>query len=237
MPYQWFIALEQASGDELFAAADHLERLSFLADLPSTSNPRGLPVGFSISQLDWPSKQYWKGEWVGFACAACHTGQVRYHGQQIRTEGGPSHLDIETLGDELGAALVATAASVPKFTRSARRVLATGVATTPDELQNSFKTFLQEQQARNSLFEAAQATAAEVPTQSGLGRLDAVHRGGNLLLSASLGEPKNYVPTTAPVSYPALWDTPYLDWVLYNASYPPTTRAQHHRSTWCPGTD
>jgi processive rubber oxygenase RoxA-like protein len=57
-----------------------------------------------------------------------------------------------------------------------------------------------------------------VPTQSGLGRLDAVHRGGNLLLSAPLGEPKNYVPTTAPVSYPALWDTPYLDWVLYNAS-------------------
>src|SRR5215472_16006292 len=26
MPYQWFIALQQASGDELFAATDHLER-------------------------------------------------------------------------------------------------------------------------------------------------------------------------------------------------------------------
>jgi hypothetical protein len=218
MPYQWFIALEQASGDELFAATDHLERLGFLADLPSTSNPRGLPVGFSIRQLDWPSKQYWKGEWVGFACAACHTGQVRYHGQQIRIEGGPSHIDIETFGDELGAALVATAASVPKFTRFAMRVLATGVATTPDELQNSFKAFLQEQQVRNSLFEAAQAAAPEVPTVSGLGRLDAANRGGNLLLSAPLGEAKNYVPTTAPVSYPALWDTPYLDWVLYNAS-------------------
>jgi RoxA-like, cytochrome c-like len=218
MPYQWFIALEQASGDELFAATDHLERLGFLADLPTASNPRGLPVGFSIRQLDWPSKQYWKGEWVGFACAACHTGEVRYHGQQIRIEGGPSHIDIETFGDELGAALVATAASVPKFTRFAMRVLATGVATTPDELQSSFKSFLQEQQARNSLFEAAQAVAPEVPTVSGLGRLDAVHRGGNLLLSAPLGEPKNYVPTTAPVRYPALWDTPYLDWVLYNAS-------------------
>src|SRR5258705_11688117 len=34
MPYQWFIALEQASGDELFAATDHLERLRFLPDLP-----------------------------------------------------------------------------------------------------------------------------------------------------------------------------------------------------------
>jgi hypothetical protein len=218
MPYQWFIALEQASGDELFAATDHLERLGFLADVPSAANPRGLPVGFSIRQLDWPSKQYWKGEWVGFACAACHTGQVRYHGQQLRIEGGPSHLDIETFGDELGAALVATASSVPKFTRFATRVLATGATTTPDQLQNSFKAFLQEQQARNSLFEAAQDAASEIPTRSGLGRLDAVHRGGNLLLSAPLNEPKNYVPTTAPVSYPALWDTPYMDWVLYNAS-------------------
>ena len=171
MPYQWFTSLEQASGNELFAAADHLERLGFLADLPSASNPRGLPVGFSIRQLDWPSKQYWKGEWVGFTCAACHTGQLRYHGQQIRIDGGPSHLDIETFGDELAAALIATATSVPRFTRFAMRVLATGAATTADDLQNSFQSFLREQQARSSLFEAAQDVAPEVPTVSGLGRL------------------------------------------------------------------
>jgi len=218
MPYQWFISLEQASGDELFASADHLERLGFIADLPSAANPRGLPVGFAIRQLDWPTKQYWKGDWVGFACAACHTGEVRYHGQQIRIEGGPSHIDIETFGDELGKALIATATSRPKSERFAKRVLATGAATTPPDLQKSFQAFLKEQQDRNSLFEGAQEKAPEVPTVSGLGRLDAVHRGGNLLLSAPLEEPKNYEPTTAPVSYPALWDTPYMDWVLYNAS-------------------
>ena len=218
MPYQWFISLEQAAGDELFASSDHLERLGFIADLPSTANPRGLPVGFAIRQLDWPTKQYWKGDWVGFACAACHTGEVRYHGQQIRIEGGPSHIDIETFQDELGKALVAIAAGGPKSERFVKRVLATGVATTPADLQKSFLAFLQEQQERNSLFEGAQDKAPEVPTVSGLGRLDAVHRGGNLLLSAPLKEPANYVPTTAPVSYPALWDTPYMDWVLYNAS-------------------
>jgi hypothetical protein len=218
MPYQWFMALEQASGDELFASTDHLERLGFFADLPSAPNPRGLPVGFSIRQLDFPSKQYWKGEWVGFACAACHTGQLRYHGQQIRIEGGPSHLDIETFGDELAAALAATATSAPKFMRFAERVIGFGPAVTPDQLQASFAAFLQEQRARSSLFEAAQDAAPEEPTRSGLGRLDAVHRGGNLLLAAPLGEAKNYVPTTAPVRYPALWDTPYFDWVLFNAS-------------------
>ena len=103
MPYEWFISLEQASGDALFAASDHLERLGFLADPASATNPRGLPVGFSIRELALPKPpyQYWKGEWVGFACAACHTGQVRFRGQQIRFEGGPAHLDIEKFGDEL----------------------------------------------------------------------------------------------------------------------------------------
>jgi hypothetical protein len=131
MPYQWFIALERASGDALFANSDHLERLGFIADPPSAANPRGLPVGVAIRQLDGPSKQYWKGEWVGFACAACHTGEVRYHGQQIRIEGGPSHIDIETFGEELGTALFATTASGEKFARFAQRVLASGADTTP----------------------------------------------------------------------------------------------------------
>jgi len=220
MPYEWFISLEQASGDALFAASDHLERLGFLADPASATNPRGLPVGFSIRELalSKPPYQYWKGEWVGFACAACHTGQVRFRGQQIRLEGGPAHLDIEKFGDELGASLATTLTSQVKFTRFAQRVLATGVSTTPDQLRASFTNFVQSQAARNSFFEAAQATASEEPTRSGAGRLDAVHRGGNLLLAVPLAELKNYAPTTAPVRFPALWDTPYFDWVLYNAS-------------------
>lgn len=222
MPYEWFVALEQASGDELFSAADHLERLGFLAAPASASNPGGLPIGFSSRQLDFQATEpykFWKGAWVGLACAACHTGQIRYHGQQIRIEGGAAHLDIEAFGDELGAALAATYASVgTKWPRFVERVLTSGAATTKEELRDSFGKFLQNQVARRSLFDAAQERASEDPTSSGAGRLDAVHRGGNLLLSGPLGEGRNYVPTTAPVSFPALWDTPYFDWVLYNAS-------------------
>src|SRR5882762_11675893 len=62
--------------------------------------------------------------------------------------------------------------TIRRLTPSRRHQLlaiAPGAATTPEELQNSFKTFLQEQQARNSLFEAAQAVASEEPTRSGLG--------------------------------------------------------------------
>ncbi|MBV9251913.1 MAG: hypothetical protein JO227_22070 [Acetobacteraceae bacterium] len=224
MPAEWFVSLEQASGNELFASPDHLARLGFLPNPPSETNPLGLPVGFSLRDLDFADNdnlqhyQNWKGRWVGFTCAACHTGQINFHGQTIRIDGGSAHLDIEGFGDELSAALAATSASAPKFQRFAARVLALGVNITPDALQQSFATFLHDGAARNSLFEAGQLAAPQDPTRSGLGRLDAVHRGGNLLLSAPLGEVKNYVPTTAPVRYPMIWDTPYLDWVLYNAS-------------------
>jgi hypothetical protein len=224
MPAEWFVSLEQAAGTALFASPDHLTRLGFLPDPPSNDNPVGLPVGFSVRELDFPDNdnlqhyQHWKGRWVGFTCAACHTGQINYQGQKIRIDGGTAHLDIEGFGDELSAALGATATSVPKFTRFAQRVLALGVKETPVELQQQFTTFIADGVKRTLLFDAAQAIASEEPTRSGFGRLDAVHRGGNLLLAGPLGEPRNYVPTTAPVRYPMVWDTPYFDWVLYNAS-------------------
>ncbi len=224
MPAEWFVSLEQAAGTSPFAASDHLARLGFLPDPPSVANPFGLPVGFATRQLDFPDNdnlqhyQNWKGQWVGFTCAACHTGQLTYHGQTVQIDGGPAHLDIEGFGNELSAAVAAIATSQPKFERFAQRVLALGVGVTPAQLHDQLMLFVQDGAARNSLFEAGQDAASQEPTQSGFGRLDAVHRGGNLLLAAPLGEVRNYMPTTAPVRYPMIWDTPYFDWVLYNAS-------------------
>jgi hypothetical protein len=224
MPAEWFVSLEQASGNALFASPDHLARLGFLPDPPSDANPLGLPVGFSERELDFPDNdsvqhyQNWKGHWLGFTCAACHTGQLNYQGQKIRIEGGTAHLDIEGFDHELIAALGATATSESKFTRFAQRVLALGVKETPVELQQQFATFISDGVKRDLLFDAAKAIASQESTRSGFGRLDAVHSGGNLLLAGPLGESKNYVPTTAPVRYPMVWDTPYFDWVLYNAS-------------------
>ena len=68
-----------------------------------------------------------------------------------------------------------------------------------------------------TLIDEARAAELRLETPTGLGRLDAVQRGGNLIL-APLGDVSNYAQTTAPVRYPAIWDTPYLDWVLYNGS-------------------
>src|SRR6185312_7739749 len=104
MPYAWFMALEQASGTAPFTAPDHLARLGFLPDPPSKDNPDGLPVGFAARELDFPSTvpfKLYKGKWIGFACSACHTGQVRYNGAEIRIDGGPSHIDLEAFGSDL----------------------------------------------------------------------------------------------------------------------------------------
>ena len=233
MPAEWFAALEQASGDALFIAPDHMARLGFLPDTPdAVSNPLGLPVGFSRRQLSfadvpatqqYPGQQYqfWSqkgGSWVGLTCSGCHTGELTYRGQRIRLIGAPAHLDLEAFETELAAALGATMANAAKFLRFTERVNKLGVAVAPDDLGDDVGLFLK---LRGQLKAASALGAAKedttLPTAIGFGRLDALGTGGNLFLADPLDEPRNYQPTTAPVRYPMLWDTPYFDWVLYNA--------------------
>jgi hypothetical protein len=220
MPYEWFLALEQPVGTELFSSPGNMQRLGFLVEPPDQRyNPHGLPVGFAKVSLDFDRQRYAcrKGDWVGFACASCHTGQVNYHGHQIRIEGGAAHHDIELFQRELGKALKATSDDSTKFARFARRLAESG-ATTSTDLSQEFPCYLNAIEEERAFLQQAQTTSAEQPTPSGYGRLDAHERGVNLFLAAPLKEPKNYVPETAPVSFPALWDTPYFDWVLYNAA-------------------
>jgi hypothetical protein len=220
MPYQWFLALEQPVGTELFSSPGNMQRMGFLIEPPDPRyNPAGLPVGFAKVRLDVDRQRYacWKGDWVGFACASCHTGQVNYHGHQIRIEGGAAHHDIELFQEELGKALAATAGDEGKRTRFVRRVAST-TGTGPADLAASLACYLRAVGEDNEFLRQARSGSTEQPTAGGFARLDAHERGVNLFLAAPIREPKNYVPETAPVSFPALWDTPYFDWVLYNAA-------------------
>jgi hypothetical protein len=221
VPYEWLLALEQAEGRELFSAPGHMSRLGFLVDPPHPDyNPDGLPVGFAKRELALDQGVYgcWKGNWAGFGCAACHTGQVDYRGHRIRIEGGAAHHDIEAFQRSFGAAINAHASSQPKFARFAGRLLASGVGSSPEALGEAFRCYAGSLARSRSFLEAAQAGASELPTKSGFGRLDAHERGVNLFLAAPIEVARNYVPETAPVSFPAIWDTPYFDWVLYNAA-------------------
>ncbi|UVO38731.1 cytochrome c [Bradyrhizobium arachidis] len=210
-PYEWFLSLErpdqQPGQTELISAPENLQRLGFLAEpANATSNPDGLPVGLYKTQVDFPDGKHacWKGSWLGLGCAGCHTGQVNYRGQQIRIEGGPSHIDIGGLTGQLSAALAKLGDPQVAARFMARVKLPVPVVTAGLGCFAQLPSF---------------PTSPGTPdTIGGAGRLDAHGAGLNQLLAGPLNEPRNYAPLTAPVRYPVLWDTPRFSWVLYNAS-------------------
>jgi hypothetical protein len=220
-PYEWFVALEQAQGQERFAASGNMQRFGFLPNPPhQTFNPDGLPIGFSRTELrlDKGPFQCWQGNWVGLTCAGCHTGRINYHGKSLLIEGGPAQNDIETFRESLAQAVAVIGSNPDKAQRFVGRILAQQPDLSAADVQASLQCFGQVNRARARFEQEARAAATEDPTPSGYARLDALGRGGNFLFAESLGIVANYKPTTAPVSYPALWDTAYFDWVLYNNS-------------------
>jgi len=210
-PYEWFLSLEQPGQPpgqtELISAPRNLQRLGFLAEAANATNPDGLPVGLYKTPVDFPEGKHacWKGNWLGLGCAGCHTGQVNYRGQQIRIEGGSSHLDIGGLTAQLFGALQAfnnDQQALARFVARVQRPL--------PEVGAALGCF--------AAFPSFPPDPRNPETSAGAGRLDAHGEGLNQLLAYPMNEARNYAPRTAPVKYPPLWDTPRFSWVLYNAS-------------------
>ena len=119
IPYTWFLALEQPNNAKPFNTAKHIERIGYLVDdqAYSASNPDGLPIGFAKEPVA-------NGEaWLGYTCAACHTGEVRFKGKTIRVDGAPTLADFTLFNQRLIEALQATLDQPRKFERFAQQVL------------------------------------------------------------------------------------------------------------------
>lgn len=87
--YDIYLALQLPGSTELFNSAAHADKMGLLTDPPDLkNNPDSLPIG--ITKTTVKSGQY-TGVYMGMTCAACHTGQVQYRGQQIRIEGGSNN--------------------------------------------------------------------------------------------------------------------------------------------------
>lgn len=202
-PYRWFINLEQADSTadrtKLFRADDNIARYGFI---PDPSRKDGLPVGFAISTKPGPSPM----EYIGFTCAACHTGEIRYGGTRIRIDGGPSMQDnlefIKALYEALGALK-----DEEKFQRFAQ-----AVGGDPTALQHAISDL-------GGKFQVDMAIAIEknLYTNWGFGRVDAFGRGGNAVFGELAGA-ANLMPANAPVSIPALWGAWQFDWIQWNGS-------------------
>ncbi len=117
MSYDLFLELEEADSAELLRSNANMDRYRYLPQKPTFFNPDGLPVGFT--------KDAYQGhDYIGFTCAACHTGQVNYKNTAIRIDGGPSMADMVGFLTALEQSLNATIDEDAKFDSFVERVLA-----------------------------------------------------------------------------------------------------------------
>ena len=206
IPYAWFLALEQPHQAKPFNSAKNIGRIGYLVDdqAYTASNPDGLPIGFAKEPV--PNDE----AWLGYTCAACHTGELRAKGKAIRIDGAPTLADFTLFNQGLIEALHATLDQPLKFERFAQQVLSTPNDTTKAALRLK---------VADQLTKMAQIFARSTPdTPYGYGRVDAFGIIMNEVFVRDLHQPLNVKTPNAPVSYPFLWGTPQLDFVQWNGS-------------------
>ena len=234
VPYSWFLALEQADNQELFRADENMERLGFISQPKTTHNPDSLPIGFARDDNpgtvtesyairkaslgpnyqveDYPATN----SWLGLTCAACHTNDIHYKGVVIRIDGGPTLADPETFEVEIAAALRATVDDDEKFDRFARRVREGLDEAGTSEVEAA--ALRRRLDAYTGVLEKSIQDNRVPDLPYGFARLDAFGAILNKVCGATLEIPENQRSSSAPVSFPFLWNTPELDWVQWNGS-------------------
>ncbi len=116
LPYDFFMALEQANKKEAFSSSENMNHFRYLPQKATFSNPDALPVGFV--------KDSYRGKnYIGYTCAACHTGQINYEGTGIRIDGAPASADLDGFMSSLSKALKATADNADTRKRFIAQVL------------------------------------------------------------------------------------------------------------------
>jgi mono/diheme cytochrome c family protein len=183
------------------------------------TNPAGLPIGWAAASWTPPSvnsvrtsSDLPESRNVGFACAACHTGQLNYKGVGIRIDGAGALMDTDSFEVMVGKAIISTAILPWKrgrFIREVSRRTGAKPEKVSEQLDHMFGEALE--QARISLFKPLYTPAA-------YGRLDALQRIANTLMADDLKQSSNNRPGDGPVKFPYLWDAWRLDWVQYNGS-------------------
>ena len=126
IPYKWFLSLEEANTMDPFASDKNLvSRFGYIA-VPTwaqasvgTQNAGQLPIGFASDKDLRTGISY-----LGFTCAACHTGQLKLPGitEPVIVNGGQGLGDFEKFMRELVQALEATLKDDSKFKRFSTKV-------------------------------------------------------------------------------------------------------------------
>jgi hypothetical protein len=206
IPYDWFLALEQADSQAPFRDNQNILKYRYLPQLPDANNPEGLPVGF-VADTGVSRR------WLGLTCAACHTNEIRYGTTGYRVDGAPTQGDIRALLSALVTAMQKTRDDPAKFDRFAAKVLADqNNATGQLFLKGQLAAAISRRIAYNLRNFPGYNPNVPAPPPADYARLDAVDAIVNEVYHHSVKHPAsptdNTKPATAPVSYPFLWDTP-----------------------------
>lgn len=202
MPYDWFIALEQADNESAFNDPAHIESFGFTAPGATETNPNNLAIGLTTTPLRDGH------QWVGLGCSGCHSGQINYQGARIHIDGGSAMIDFQAFEQAAITALGATLADKEKLSRFAAKLTATSRDELAQDLAQWTDTLLRRQAINKT------------DSHYGFGRLDAFGQIFNAVAVEFLGIEENRRDPNAPVSFPVLWDAPHLDTVQWNASAP-----------------
>lgn len=230
VPYEWFIALEQprlALLGDVGRLGDpaYLDRYGFIPGATRGGETQ-LPVGFARGEtMLLPDGRPWLNprtggtmHSVGFTCAACHTGQFTFKGTAVLVDGGPALTDLGKFRQGLGVSILFTKYVPFRFDRFAMNVLGEDADA---GARQALRDQLSDLWDRLDIVRTLDKSVEGASVEEGFGRLDALNRIGNQLFALDLGEEgraRNYAATTAPVSYPHIWDASWFDWVQYNAS-------------------
>jgi hypothetical protein len=216
LPYDWFLALEQAGSTTLFRDNQNILRYRYLPQNPGLKNTDGLPVGFV-------GRQGSGRMWLGMTCAACHTAEIRLGFKAYRIDGGPTGGDVQAFLTDLTSALQQTQNDPAKFGRFAAKILGSkNTAANRAELSAQLGVVIKTRAGynlRNFLGTDQKQNPPVAPAR--YARLDAVGAIINEVFfhtvkAADLTSPTvNTKPADAPVSYPFLWDTPQHDLVQW----------------------
>lgn len=209
MPYDWFLKLEQPDSEALFRDNGYLRSFGMITTQQSSArNPDALPVGLTKDLGIYGIEPK-----LGMNCGACHVTEVTAGGKTVLIDGGASHFNFWSFMAELLESLEATHRIDDKFERFANAVLEDDATDARKaELRRRLGGVLQTRQ------NWAERNAADV--EPGPGRVDALNVILNEVTAMMIHRPDNARPSNAPVSYPFVWDAPYLDYVQYNAAVP-----------------
>jgi hypothetical protein len=195
LPYDIFVALEQAESEELFVTPENLERFGFLYDESYAADR--LPIGVVKVQHSDGS------EWMSLTCAGCHTSVVTHEGATMRIEGGANLLDADAFFAAAADAVEEPLSDEGKLARLAARLGEdpANVAASLSSLRPNFVSF-----------------ARFLVSGAGPGRMDTTNSAYNTLTCISLGLPENCRQGSTPSATPPLWGVNDLDLVQTNGN-------------------